>query len=105
MADEKSINELILETLKEQKDAIDSKFNEMQMYIDRRIKDIEGSFDKKFSEVQENIVRIHRRIKDLEEDRRTDLSIARATRRMKFFEKMPQELQGNAFTEDIKDYY
>ena len=63
------------------------------------------SIDRNFKEVREDIARLGRKIKDLEEDRRTDLSIARATRRMKFFEKMPQELQGNAFTEDIKDYY
>lgn len=72
---------------------------------EKNINELRFETESKFIEITKKISSMEQKIKDIEEDRRTDLSIARATRRMKFFEKMPQELQGNAFTEDIKDYY
>lgn len=76
---------------------------DMQLLLKQR-EDI-SNISHRLTSLEEEFKWFGRKLKDLEEDRRTDLSIARATRKMKFFEKMPQELQGNAFTEDIKDYY
>ena len=67
---------------------------------DNRIYDLVLSLHKRFDSLE-------RKVKDIESDQRTDVSISRAVREMGIFRKdrSSSPLKGNAFLEEIKDDY
>jgi septal ring factor EnvC (AmiA/AmiB activator) len=63
--------------------------------------------ESRFIEISKNISRLEKKVKDIESDQRTDVSISRAVREMGIFrrDRSSSPLKGNAFLEEIKDDY